>query len=111
MDKIAQTVGSRIRAYRQRIGMTQEELAEKADVHHTYIGQVERGEKNLTVATLEKILNALDVSFSDFFECMDTEKSSVNLASKCYDIVNKRSKKEQEKIYRLLCDIEDIFSE
>ncbi len=110
MESIAQTVGLRIRVYRQRMKMTQEELAEKADVHHTYIGQVERGEKNLTIATLEKILKALNVSFTEFFECMDFKKSETSIASQCYNMINSKDKIEQEKIYKFLCDIEDIMS-
>ena len=46
-------LGQRIRAERTARKMTQEELAECADLHPTYIGQVERGEKSLTIASLE----------------------------------------------------------
>lgn len=42
---IAKIIGDRIRAYRNQKGWSQEYLAEKAEVHHTYIGQLERGEK------------------------------------------------------------------
>ena len=42
---IAKIIGDRIRAYRNQKGWSQEYLAEKADVHHTYIGQLERSEK------------------------------------------------------------------
>ena len=47
-------LGRRIRAERTAKKMTQEELAERAGLHPTYIGQVERGEKSLTVAALKK---------------------------------------------------------
>ena len=43
---IAKIIGDRIRAYRNQKGWSQEYLAEKADVHHTYIGQLERSEKS-----------------------------------------------------------------
>jgi transcriptional regulator with XRE-family HTH domain len=52
-------LGSAIRARRQKIGLSQEKLAEKADVHRNYIGLVERGEQNLTVELLVRISNAL----------------------------------------------------
>ena len=48
-------LGQRIRAERTARKMTQEELAERADLHPTYIGQVERGEKSLTIASLENL--------------------------------------------------------
>ena len=54
-------LGQRIRAERTARKMTQEELAERADLHPTYIGQVERGEKSLTIASLEKIVEGLGI--------------------------------------------------
>ena len=52
---IAKIIGDRIRAYRNQKGWSQEYLAEKAEVHHTYIGQLERGEKNATIESISKI--------------------------------------------------------
>ena len=51
MSDIAKTIGQRIRNYRTQKGLSQEKLAELSGCHATYIGQLERGEKN---ATLEK---------------------------------------------------------
>ena len=56
MSKITICVGDRLRRRRIDLEYTQEHLAELADVHPTYIGQVERGEKNITIESLEKIL-------------------------------------------------------
>ena len=56
MSNITICVGDRLRRRRIDLGYTQEHLAELADVHPTYIGQVERGEKNVTIESLEKIL-------------------------------------------------------
>ena len=61
-------LGKRIRTERIDKKMTQEELAERAGLHPTYIGQVERGEKSLTITSLEKIVEGLGISFSDLFE-------------------------------------------
>ena len=108
MTTITATVGGRLRAHRQRLGMAREELAEKADLHPTYIGQVERGEKNLTLVSLEKILNAMDLTFSEFFEHIEAERHSSNLAARCYELVNRKSQREQEHIYRILYEIEQL---
>lgn len=60
---IAKIIGDRIRAYRNQKGWSQEYLAEKADVHHTYIGQLERGEKNATIEHFKNRRGARCVSF------------------------------------------------
>ena len=60
--------------YRERAevnGLTQFELASQSGLHTNYIGQVERGEKDITVQALSKICNVLGISLSDFFEAND----------------------------------------
>lgn len=52
-------LGSRIRAARKEAGLTQEELAHESDIDRSYIGGVERGERNLTFTILCKIARAL----------------------------------------------------
>ena len=54
-------VGDNIRAYREREDISQEKLAELAGLHRTYIGQVERAEKNITVRNLYRIGKALKI--------------------------------------------------
>jgi len=61
MDDICTKVGLSIRKLREQKAISQEKLAELADLHRTYIGQVERGEKNLTLRSLERIAKALGV--------------------------------------------------
>lgn len=53
--------GQRVRQEREKQGLSQEELANKARVHRTYIGMIERAEKNITLANIEKIANALNI--------------------------------------------------
>jgi len=60
-NDILVTFGERVRAERIRQGYSQEELAELADVHRTYIGMIERAEKNITLKNIEKIANALKI--------------------------------------------------
>ena len=55
MSKIATIIGQRLRRRRQELGYSQELTSEKAGLHPTYIGQVERGEKNATIESIEKI--------------------------------------------------------
>ncbi|UZJ44458.1 helix-turn-helix domain-containing protein [Marinimicrobium sp. C6131] len=51
-----------VRRERRARGLSQEALADLADVHRTYIGMLERGEKNVTLSTLDRIASALGVS-------------------------------------------------
>lgn len=51
-----------IKRARTELGISQEELAERAGLHRTYIGGVERGERNITLESLEKIALALDIA-------------------------------------------------
>lgn len=57
--------GERMQSVRKAKGITQEDLATKLSMHRTYIGLIERGERNPTIRTLYKIAKALDVSSSE----------------------------------------------
>lgn len=54
-------LGEKVRELRKEMSLSQEELAFRADVHRTYIGMIERAEKNVTILNLDKIAKALDV--------------------------------------------------
>ena len=60
--------GKKLRNIRTNKNMSQEELADKAGVHRTYIGMVERAEKNITLKNINKLAKALGVKLSEFFE-------------------------------------------
>lgn len=67
MSEILIKFGERVRQLRKEKRMSQEELADKANLHRTYIGMIERAEKNVTLINIEKIAKALEVSIQDFF--------------------------------------------
>lgn len=56
--------GLKIKKLRKEQKLSQEELAHKAGFHRTYIGMVERAERNITLVNIEKLANALDISIS-----------------------------------------------
>lgn len=66
-QKILIDFGNRVRNLRKLKNLSQEELAEKAGLHRTYIGMIERAEKNITLVNIEKIALALNVELIDFF--------------------------------------------
>jgi len=57
--------GEKVREIRISQNLSQEQLANLADVHRTYIGMVERAEKNITLVNIEKIANALNVNITE----------------------------------------------
>ena len=59
--------GKKVRAERDKLRFSQEELASRAGVHRTYIGMIERAEKNITLENIEKVTKALNLKLSDFF--------------------------------------------
>jgi transcriptional regulator with XRE-family HTH domain len=60
--------GGKVREHRLRQGLTQEALAEKCGLHWTYIGGLERGEKNPTLGTISRLADGLGVGARDFFD-------------------------------------------
>ncbi len=68
MTKINKSVGSKIRQIRNKKGWSQEQLAFEANLHRAYIGQVERGEKNMGIQNLENISRALGISIKKMFD-------------------------------------------
>ena len=67
-EQILSTFGGCVRELRKVRGLSQEQLADKADLHRTYVGMIERGEKNVTLLNIIKIANALEVKASVLLE-------------------------------------------
>lgn len=65
---IQEKVGQRIRELRGQLGISQEELAARANLDRTYITSVERGKRNISIVNLEKISIALEVPLKVFFD-------------------------------------------
>ena len=107
MSERAKIVGQRIRSYRLQLGLSQEKVAELSGCHPTYIGQVERGEKNATLESIEKIAAAIEVSLSELFDKLGSSPNeSEDIPAKCYDLLLNKSKSEQEQIYRIILELD-----
>jgi len=65
--EVTSKFGRAVRNWRGQLGLSQEELAERADLHRTYIADVERGARNLTLKSISKLAKALDVSIAALF--------------------------------------------
>ena len=111
MSEIAKHIGNRIRNYRMQLGYSQERLAEISGCHPTYIGQVERGEKNPTLESIEKIASALRVSMSKLFENLDVDDNNErNIPLECYEFMLTKSKAEQEQNYKIILEMDKYKS-
>lgn len=68
MENIIRLLGDRIRSIRKLKKLSQEQLARKSNLHPAYIGQLERGEKNATVESIQKIAYGLEIPIEQLFE-------------------------------------------
>lgn len=66
--KILEQFGKRVREERMRSGISQERLGQLAKVHRTYVGMIERAEKNITLTNMEKIARALGKKVADLVD-------------------------------------------
>ena len=107
MSDIAKAVGQRIRNYRTQKGLSQEKLAELSGCHPTYIGQLERGEKNATLESIERITAALGITLSRLFEKLGgQEDDTKDIPLACYEFLSAKSKDEQEQLYKILLEMD-----
>ena len=111
MGDIVETVGDRIHYLRTSRGITQEDLADMAGLHNTYIGQVERGEKNMSILSLSKIVSALNITYGEFFEPIDIRAKSESAARKCYELVSYNSEEQQKRILHILQEINRLMQD
>ena len=65
IPKYRKVLGENIRNQRKKLGWSQIKLAEKADLHHNYIGDIERGEENVSVDALMRIATAMKMNLGD----------------------------------------------
>ena len=103
MSALATEIGKRIRNYRLQQDMSQDDLAEKCGMHPTYIGQIERGEKNATIESISKIASGLNVPLSTLFEHLEeyTETDN-NYPSIAYNLVQSVSESDQERLVEII---------
>ncbi|OOM74765.1 anaerobic benzoate catabolism transcriptional regulator [Clostridium puniceum] len=105
---IKKAVGHRIRDLRTKREWSQEELALRAEISLSHMGRLERGERGATIHSLEKVINALDITFVDLFRFLDENNTEVDTKTlnDIIDKLRKKSLKDQQIILNLI----DILS-
>ncbi|MOA34323.1 HTH-type transcriptional regulator SinR [compost metagenome] len=96
--EILKLVGARIRALRKEQGLSQEALGEKGGFHFSYIGQIERGEKNISLQSLAKVASALEVSVVQLFAYAYEEGELMDIDINDIMMMLKRSSPEKVRI-------------
>lgn len=104
MHTYSNTLGNRIRQLRNSADLSQEQLALKAGIAPSFLGEIERSVKKPSIDSIEKIANALEISLSELFNYnLDTLADSENIyLDKIIMEVKSRSKAQQEILYRLI---------
>jgi transcriptional regulator with XRE-family HTH domain len=67
-------VGRRVRELRKQLDISQEELAERADLHRNYVGSVERGERDIGITAIGQLARGLGVSLAELFAPFRTKR-------------------------------------
>ncbi|OME83099.1 hypothetical protein BK120_14965 [Paenibacillus sp. FSL A5-0031] len=108
MAELISQIGKQIRILRKNRGLTQEQLGERVQLPQSYIGGVERGEKNISIETLERLIHALRVSPAELFGTeLPTEKEKLLDSLKV--LLQHRNSQEIEIIYKLSKDVLTVF--
>ena len=111
MSALTKIIGQRIRHYRTQQGLSQERLAELAGCHPTYIGQIERGEKNATLDSIDKIASSLTIPLSRLFENLEAlGEGERNIPLECYEFLLTKSKEDQEHLIKILMEMDKYKS-
>lgn len=101
---VTEDVGQRIRYYRKKNGLSQEDLAERCGFHPTYIGQLERGEKNPSIESVHRITKGLQISMSAFLENIDgTSATEENIPLELYRRCLQLTPEKQQALWEALC--------
>ncbi|MEA4987622.1 MAG: helix-turn-helix transcriptional regulator [Anaerovorax sp.] len=101
MDDLQVQIGIKIREFRTALGYSIEELSHKAGLNPSHLGKIERGERNFTIGSLEKILNALHLTPVEFFSENKISCPTENyLITKTLSYLQSMTVEEQEHIYK-----------
>ncbi len=102
IEEVKKLIGANIRRLRLDKGLTQEALAEKIDLHFSYVGLVERGEKSPSLQTLHKIAIFFNISIADLFNISEDKRDDVCLKKRqLLNILKGRSLEELDKLLRI----------
>ena len=107
MSGLSQLIGNRIRGFRKMQHLSQGELAERCGLHPAYIGQLERGEKNATLASIQSICRGLQITMDQLLygiKTDDTAAGSFCVTNQINQLVEGLAEADQLAIYHMLVE-------
>lgn len=103
MKDLKKAFGLRVKELRTKLGISQEEAADRAGLHFTYWGAVERGEKNLTIESMGKIATGLGTTVGSLFKYEKcSEKTDPLFMAELQGVLKGLSEKQRETVKRIL---------
>ncbi|MEK7065993.1 MAG: helix-turn-helix transcriptional regulator [Patescibacteria group bacterium] len=102
MEDVYGIIGQKVRAYRTRLGWTQEGLGEKASLHPSFIGQIERGVKKISIVTLQKLSKALRVKMSNLLDEEPLPYQPSRVEAEIIRMVREKPEKQQEYVLSII---------
>lgn len=114
MENLRNLIGGRIRVIRKMKGLTQDKLAERSNLDDSYLGAIERGERNVSIDTIDKIIDALEVPYNELFQ-FEKELSEEQMARRravdeYIGMVSNLSVKELEILKRINKEVYHAFN-
>ncbi len=110
MELFPKFIGQRLRLARKQQSLSQEKTAERAGLHPTYIGQLERGEKNATLESILRVSRALEIPLSELFANIDDQVAVKRPVDALYALVQSLSLAQQERIYTIVKEILELHA-
>ncbi len=101
-NDIYSALGAAVRAHRNRLAWSQEELGERSGLHPSYIGQIERGTKKISLLTLQKIASALRVRISALLQERPPKAAPATWENRILGIIKGRPEEQQKRTYLIL---------
>ena len=107
MTELQKQVGQRLREYRNAKGYSIEELAHIADMNAVHLAALERGEKNFTISTFEKVVISLDISFAEVFSFQKEIDAPVDpLIQKSASLLTRLSDEDKQFVFQTIQHLE-----
>ena len=102
MSKLQISLGTKVRKLRQALGLTQEELAEKAGLSPKHLGELERGRANPTLSNLEALAEALSMSLVDLFDLEEARLSQDKIKEAICELIDRSGPGKRDFIFNLV---------